>query len=279
MLRRDRAIVLAALAALTSLAWIYLAWLSDAPQWMPMPSAAGGGAPMDLSGMDMTGMDMAGMGTPAAGLTWTVRGLALLFAMWAVMMVGMMTPSVAPMVLLYARVGRRAAEQGKPFASAGWFLIGYLLAWSGFSLAATAAHAGLAVGYYLTPAMELASPWLGATLLVVAGLYQWTPLKDACLVECRAPLQFIQSHGGFRSDAGGAVRLGLRHGLYCIGCCWPLMLLLFLGRVMSLLWIAALAALVLAEKVVPRGRLFGRIVGAGLAATGIALAIRGVSIS
>src|SRR5690606_30182511 len=98
----------------------------------------------------------------------------------------------------------------------------------------------------LTSEMAAASPLLGAGLLIVAGLYQWTPLKDACLVQCRAPLLFIQSHGGFRGDAGGALRLGLRHGLYCIGCCWPLMLLLFLGGVMSLLWIAALAAMVLA---------------------------------
>jgi predicted metal-binding membrane protein len=257
--------VLAALTALTALAWVYLVWLAAAPERMPMPSGSAGTVGMN--------MDMSAMAPAEHGLAWSGASLLLLFVMWAVMMVGMMTPSAAPMVLLYARVGRMAARQGRPFASSGWFLTGYLLAWTLFSVAATAAHAGLATARLLTPEMAAASPLLGAGLLIVAGLYQWTPLKDACLVQCRAPLEFIQSHGGFRSDAGGAVRLGLRHGLYCIGCCWPLMLLLFLGGVMSLLWIAALAALVLAEKVIAGGHLLNRGVGAALIAAGIALAV------
>jgi predicted metal-binding membrane protein len=233
---------------------------------MPMQATADGSA--------MNGMGMAGVGQGAPG--WSAGDLAMLFAMWSVMMVGMMTPSVAPMILLYARVGRQAAGRGKPFASAGWFLAGYVLAWTLFSAAATAAHAGLSALRYLTPQMAITTPLFGAALLIVAGLYQWTPLKDLCLVQCRAPLQFVQQHGGFRSDPVGALQLGLRHGLYCIGCCWPLMLLLFLGGVMNLLWIAALAALVLAEKIVPHGRQFGRTVGAALIAAGIALALRGL---
>jgi predicted metal-binding membrane protein len=228
------------------------------------PSAAGMGG-------TMPGMDMLGADIPVAPSS-TVE-LALLFAMWAVMMVGMMTPSVAPMILIYARVARSAVAQGRrPFAPSGWFAAGYLLAWSGFSAGATTFHAALDYARLLGPDMASASTPLGSTLLIVAGLYQWSPLKDSCLAQCRSPLSFIQSHGGFRRDARGALGLGLRHGFYCIGCCWPLMLLLFLFGVMNLLWIAALAALVLAEKVVSWGRLFARAAGLVMIGGGAAMA-------
>jgi predicted metal-binding membrane protein len=255
-LRRDRVIVLAAIVALTAAAWAYTIWLAD---------------DMNMGGMDMTGLRMipagAGWMMPAAA-PWSAIEFALTVAMWAVMMVGMMTPSAAPMILLYARVGRQAAVQRKPLAATGWFAGGYLLAWAAFSLAATLGQWGLQRTALLTPAMQSASAILGGAVLIAAGIYQWTPLKHACLERCRAPLQFIQHHGGFRRDAAGSLGVGLRHGLYCIGCCWALMALLFVGGVMNLLWIAALSILVLLEKIVPAGLLIPRAAGLVLMGAG-----------
>ncbi len=172
-----------------------------------------------------------------------------MFMMWVVMMIGMMTPAAAPMVLLYARVGRQAAMQGKPFANSYWFFGGYLLAWVAFALVATLAQWAVQRASLLTPMMESASAIFGSALLIAAGLYQWSPLKDACLRQCQAPLQFIQRHGGFRRDAKGSLKLGIRHGAYCVGCCWALMALLFVGGVMNLLWIAVLTVFILLESV------------------------------
>ena len=249
VLRRDRAIVLAALAVITTLAWTDIIWLADDTA---------------MDGMDMTGFRMipAGQGLMMpANTPWQPLEFAYVFAMWVVMMIGMMMPSVAPLILLYARVGRQAVLSGHPFAVSGWFASGYLIAWLGFSLAATSAQWALERAALLTPMMESASAVLGGIILIAAGIYQWTPIKEACLSYCQAPLTFIMRHGGFRSDASGALALGLRHGLYCIGCCWALMLLLFVGGVMNVLWIAALAALVLLEKALPFGKFVSRIFG------------------
>jgi predicted metal-binding membrane protein len=257
VLRRDRAIVVAALAALTILAWADLVWLAG---------------DMKMGGMDMTGFRMipAGQGLMMpASAPWQPIEFGYVFAMWVVMMIGMMTPSVAPMILIYARVGRQAMMQGKPFAASGWFAAGYLLAWFAFSLAATAAQWGLERAALLTPMMESASNILGAAVLVLAGLYQWTPLKDACLSYCQSPLTFIMRHGGFRRNPAGALTLGFQHGIYCIGCCWALMVLLFVGGVMNLLWIAALAILVLFEKITPFGRIIARVAGVACIAAGV----------
>jgi predicted metal-binding membrane protein len=258
LLRRDRAVVIAALAIATALAWAYVLWLAD---------------DMRMGGMDMTGFRMVpaglGMMMPAA-VPWAPVEFVFVYVMWAVMMVGMMTPSVAPMVLIYARVGRQAAEQGKPFAPAALFAGGYLLVWIVSSAAAMIAEWALDRALLLTPMMESANRTFGGTVLIATGLYQWMPLKDACLKQCQAPLQFIQRHGGFRRDAAGSLALGARHGLYCLGCCWALMALLFVGGVMNVLWIAALTIIVLTEKVVP-GRLIPRVAGAGLIAAGIAM--------
>jgi predicted metal-binding membrane protein len=257
VLRRDRAIVIAALAVLTTLAWADIFWLAD---------------DMAMGGMDMTGFRMipAGQGLMMpASAPWQPIEFAYVFAMWAVMMIGMMTPSVAPMILIYARVGRQAVMSGHPFAASGWFASGYLIAWTGFSLAATSAQWVLDRAALLTPMMESANAVLGAIVLIAAGIYQWSPVKEACLFYCQAPLTFIMRHGGFRPDARGALTLGLRHGLYCIGCCWALMLLLFVGGVMNVLWIAVLAGLVLLEKASPFGKLISRIAGGVLVAAGI----------
>lgn len=247
--RHDRLVVLGAIAAVTALAWAYVLRLAAR-----MAPAA--------PDMAMPGMAMA----PAPAGT---ADFLLLWAMWAVMMVGMMLPSVAPMVLIYARVARHALDRGKPFAPTGWFAAGYLLAWTGFALVAALGQLALGRAALLSPATMATGATLGGIVLILAGLYQWTPLKDTCLAECQAPLVFIQRHGGFRGAPGAALGLGVRHGLYCIGCCWALMGILFVVGVMNVLWIAAIACFVLAEKVVPGGRLLSRVAGAALVAAGV----------
>lgn len=261
LLRRDRAIVGAALAVLMALAWVYMVWLAG----------------------NMDGMSTDGMPTPSSGgaagvalarmRPWTPAEFVAMFVMWAVMMVGMMVPSASPMVLLYARVGRLAAARGKPLAATGFFAGGYLLAWTAFSLAATLGQWGLDAALLLNPMMASANSTFSGLVLVAAGLFQWTPQKDACLKHCRAPLSFIQQHGGFRRDAQGSLAVGFRHGLYCIGCCWALMALLFVGGVMNIFWIAAISVLVLAEKVAPAGRLVSRVAGSMLLAAGTLLLV------
>lgn len=256
VLRRDTAVVIAAVATITALAWADLVWLAN---------------DMSMGGMDMAGFRMipAGQGLMMPVKTpWQPIEFAYVFAMWVVMMIGMMTPSVAPMILLYAKIGRQAEAAGQPFAASAWFASGYLLSWTLFSLLATLTQWTLERAALLSPTMASASNVLGGIVLIAAGLYQWTPVKDACLSSCQAPLSFIMRHGGFRREPSAAMLLGLRHGLYCVGCCWALMALLFIGGVMNLLWIAALAILVLLEKVLPFGRIVGRVAGVAFIAIG-----------
>ena len=248
ILRRDRVVILGALAALATLCWIYLVWLAARPGMATMADMAPAAAP------------------------WTGDEALAALLMWSVMMVGMMTPPVAPMILIYARVARQAQSRGEPFAPAGWFALGYFVAWIGFAAVATGLQWALERALLISPTLAGAAPGFGGALLLAAGVYQWTPLKNACLTLCQSPLQFIHQHGGFRGQRGAAVALGLRHGLYCIGCCWALMLLLFVGGVMNLLWIAAIGALVLAEKLIP-GRLVQRIAGVALIVAGALLVL------
>ena len=234
-------IVLSALLLVSGLAWGYVIWLA------------------------MPGMPM--MMAPAFA-PWTKVHLLFLVAMWVVMMVGMMTPSAAPMALIYVQVARRSASLGQAFAPVAWFVAGYLLAWTLFSVLAALAQWSLEALALMTPMMASASRPFGALVLMVAGVYQWLPIKDACVSQCRAPLSFVQRHGGFQPRAAGSVRLGFMHGMYCIGCCWAFMLLLFVGGVMNLLWIAALMIFALLEKLIPGGRVISRLAGAGALASG-----------
>lgn len=254
-LRRDRAIVITTVIALAALAWVYVLWIAD------------------MGGMEMPDMRMFRAGTQIlmmpAEAPWTRLEFVVVFAMWSVMMVGMMLPSAAPMLLIYARVGRQASERQTPFAATGWFALGYGLVWTGFALIAATAQWGLDRLALITPQMAFAGAATRGVVLMAAGLYQWTPLKDVCLAQCQSPLAFIQRHGGFRRDVAGAVLMGLRHGAYCVGCCWTLMALLFVVGVMNVLWIAGLAMLVLIEKVLPVGPWFARSAGAALVAAGL----------
>jgi predicted metal-binding membrane protein len=212
----------------------------------------------------MPGMDM--------GAAWGFATWALMIAMWWIMMIAMMTPSATPTILLYARVYRHALVQGQiqdKLAPTGAFAAGYLLVWLGFAAAAATLHWALErTGLVSGMMMGSQSRLLSGVVLITAGVYQLSPLKNICLAHCRTPTSFLSRH--WRPRALGALRLGVMHGGYCVGCCWLLMALLFVGGVMNLTWIAALAILVLIEKVLPPGQWVGRGVGIALIVWGVA---------
>jgi predicted metal-binding membrane protein len=197
---------------------------------------------------------------------WTVTEFGLMLTMWTVMMVAMMAPTAAPMTLVYAAVARKAASQGLPVAPTFVFVAGYLAMWGLFSVVATAAQWGLDQLALLSPTMVSASPVFGAALLIGAGTYQLTSYKDTCLAQCRAPAHFISQH--WHAGSAGAFRMGLKLGTYCLGCCWILMGLLFVGGVMNLSWIAAIAVFILLEKTMPFAETGGRVVGAAMILVG-----------
>ncbi|QRM35317.1 DUF2182 domain-containing protein (plasmid) [Microvirga sp. VF16] len=214
-------------------------------------------------------MDMQAMGDmamPMAPMPWSPGYFALIVAMWIVMMAAMMLPSAAPVILLYATIARRRRQQGAAAPAAGLFALGYVVVWAVFGLLAATLQWGLDAALLLSPLMATTSVAVAGLVLVAAGLYQWTPLKQACLRQCRSPLDFLL--GDWREGSRGAVAMGTRHGLFCLGCCWMLMLLLFVGGVMNLLWIAVLALFVLIEKAAPGGHWIGRAAGAVLTAWG-----------
>ncbi|MBI3028893.1 MAG: DUF2182 domain-containing protein [Candidatus Rokubacteria bacterium] len=202
---------------------------------------------------------MADMGMAMPQMTpWGPTDFLLVFLMWAVMMVAMMVPSASPMILVFATVNRKRLADHTPLIRTGLFLLGYLIVWAGYSLLAALGQWGLHSAALITPATAV-TPWLGGLLLLAAGAYQFTPLKDACLSRCQSPFGFILTQ--WREGARGALVMGLRHGAFCVGCCWVLMALLFVAGVMNLLWVAAIAAFVLLEKVLPVGRLVSRLAG------------------
>jgi len=254
VLRRDRQTVIGALTVVIALSWIWI--LLGAGAGMPAIDTLFG------SGAD----DMAGMMTPAV---WTLGYAGVMFTMWWVMMAAMMLPSAAPILLLFARINRKERAAGKPFIPTGIFAAGYLVAWGGFSLLATGLQWILERFGLLSPMMVTTSYWLGAAILVAAGLWQLTPVKSICLRHCRSPMGFLVQ--SWRPGRRGAFRMGLEHGSFCLGCCWFLMGLLFFGGVMNLLWIIGLAAFVLLEKTVPMGSWIGRIVGVGVTVWGVLL--------
>jgi predicted metal-binding membrane protein len=225
----------------------------------------------------VTARDMYGPMTGASAwmmtAVWDVRHLALLWAMWAVMMVGMMLPSAAPLLLLYGGVARRSATEASVASSQIYALAaGYLAVWAVFSLGATALQRLLAMLLYISSMMEVTNPVVGAALLLIAGVYQLTPIKEACLRTCRSPLGFLMSR--WRTGVAGAFRIGVEHGALCVGCCWALMLLLFVGGVMNLAVIAVLTAFVAFEKLSPFGAQGARISGVVLIAAGVWMLVR-----
>jgi len=182
-----------------------------------------------------------------------------MFFMWWVMMIAMMLPSATPMVLLFAMVNRQQKEKGNVYVPTALFASAYLVVWAGFSIVAVSVQWGLEVMALQSTMLVGVGAVLGGGLLLSAGIYQLTPLKQACLKHCRSPLQFVLSH--WRGGRRGAFRMGIEHGTYCVGCCWFLMGLLFFGGVMNLYWIIGLAIFILIEKIIPAGHWFSYSVG------------------
>jgi predicted metal-binding membrane protein len=242
LVRRDRRIALAGLVLVAALAW-----------------------GQTFSGAGIADTDMAG------DPPWSLGYAAMIVVMWWVMMVAMMVAGAAPLILLIAAVQRRRQPTARPYPTALLATAGYLAVWGAFSLAATLAQWSLATAGLLLPGMMLAGAVSAGVVLIAAGLYQLSPLKEACLRHCRTPLAFVTGH--WRPGPGGAFRMGLVHGAYCLGCCWFLMGLLFVGGIMSPVWIGAIAAYVLVEKLAPAGQLLRRAAGVLLIAGGAWLVI------
>jgi predicted metal-binding membrane protein len=251
VIRRDRLVVMAGLAAVMTIAWVWLLFGAG------IATEAASGMP------DMPGM--AGMMAPAA---WSLSYAALMAFMWWTMMTAMMLPGAAPTLLLFARINRNERNNGRPYVPTGAFAGGYLVVWGGFSLMAT----GLQWWFEnlgLMTSMTATSLWLSGAILIGAGVWQFTPIKSICLRHCRSPLSFL-SHR-WRPGRTGAMLMGLEHGAYCLGCCWFLMGILFFGGIMNLYWIIGLAAFVLVEKTVRIGNWIGRVAGLALTGWGIFL--------
>jgi len=252
-LRHDRAVVLGSLGLVVALAWVWL-WLG--------------------AGLGMEEMDMGNGHVMLMMPEWSLGYGLVVFAMWSVMMVAMMLPSAAPVTLLVANIARKRAPSGGIGAATVLFVAGYLAVWIAFSALATALQWALDEAGLLSDTMALANRVVAGATLIVAGVYQWTPLKEACLRHCRSPMDFLLFH--WRQGRVGALVSGIGHGAYCLGCCWMLMALLFVGGIMNLIWIAAIALLVLIEKTFPGGRWLARATGAILVIWGGAvLAIAG----
>ena len=191
---------------------------------------------------------------------WTGIDFLLMFIMWAVMMIAMMLPSVSPLILMFATINRKRKAQAVPYVPALFFIAGYFIVWTAFSLVATGLQWGLQYLSLLSPMMITTNKWIGGSILLLAGIFQFSRLKHACLTHCRSPLDFIMHH--WKDGKKGAVQMGIEHGWYCLGCCWILMLLLFATGIMNLFWIAAIALFVLIEKILPsRVLLFSRFAG------------------
>jgi predicted metal-binding membrane protein len=248
--RRDRALITSCVVLITALAWVYLVHLNR-----HMMSPIQGDTMMAAMGMVMN-------------RPWGVADLLLTFLMWAVMMVGMMAVPALPVLLLFAGMQARRANRGV-VPTVPSFGLGYLLVWLAFSACATAAQWALHEGALLSSTMATSSTSVAGVILITAGAYQLTPLKTGCLAQCQSPLGFLMSN--WRDGSGGAFLMGFRHGIFCVGCCWALMALLFVVGVMNLAWVGFLTVCVLAEKLGFTGARVSRAGGAILIALGAVL--------
>ena len=241
ILGRDRIVISICLAVILALAWAYLFYLDR-----QMSSSMAYDAQMAAMGMTMD-------------RPWSAADGFFTCAMWTVMMVGMMTGTAAPVLFLFAGA-RRGRADGDVWWPVSLFGFGYLLVWIGFSAAATLVQWALHQAAMLSPNMSALSPRVGGGILLAAGVYQLTPFKGACLAQCRSPLGFLMTH--WRDGNGGALRMGVAHGWYCLGCCWAVMCVLFVVGVMNLIWVAVLSVFVLVEKIGPAGVAVARVAGA-----------------
>jgi predicted metal-binding membrane protein len=241
--RRDRQATIAVLALGSIAAWLYLA--------------------VGFSSQADMGDAMGSMTTMSA---WTVGEAGVRLLMWAVMMVAMMLPAAIAPTLVYVAVARKASRQGTPVAPALALVLGYIGVWLVFCIVATTAQWGLNRLDLLSASMASDNALFGGSVLIAAGLYQMTPLKARCLKLCRDPARLLADH--WHTGADGAVRMGAELGVYCLGCCWVLIALLFVGGVMNLVWVAAIATFILLEKVAPKAETWGRVLGAAMIVAG-----------
>jgi len=254
LIHRDHLVVGLGLAAIVILGWVYLVRMAA-----------------DMNAMATETEMHTAMGMPDMQ-AWDFADLITLFLMWTVMMISMMLPSAAPIILLVVGTYRRRGGRGAQTMTAV-FVLGYLVAWTTFSAAAALTQIALHRAALLSAAMATHSAWLGGTIFLVAGAYQWLPIKNACLTHCRSPLGFLTRE--WREGRAGAFIMGSRHGLFCVGCCWALMALLFAAGVMNLFWVAAIAAFVLVEKLMRQGPRIGRLAGGLLIIWGAYVIARG----
>ena len=252
VVKQDRTILVAGLLAVIALSWLWLLL----------------GAGMEMDAFEMTRQSesvvaLSVMPSPMIQFVgWTFGYALLMVFMWWVMMVAMMLPSASPMLLLFALINRKQRSRGRPFVPTGVFAAGYLIVWGLFSVIATLLQWALEGTGLLSSMMVSTSALLGGCLLLAAGAWQLTPIKQACLRHCRSPIAFLS--GNWRNGRGGAFLMGVRHGVYCLGCCGFIMGLLFYGGVMNLYWIIGLAVFVLIEKLTPAGHWISKAVGIGL---------------
>ncbi|MFC0773356.1 DUF2182 domain-containing protein [Terrimonas alba] len=251
VLKKDRFIVLTALSLICILSWLYIIYLYN--QMYPM------------------NMDALFFAMPMTA-KWSWTDFVLLFLMWFVMMIAMMTPSVTPLVIIFTLINRKRRQQQNPYVPSGYLLGGYFLVWAVFSLFATFLQWLLQRVALLNPEMVTTSKVLGGVILITAGTFQFTPLKNTCLHNCRSPMGFI--HQYWKDGKNGALRMGIQNGIYCLGCCWILMILLFVSGIMNILWIAIITLFVLIEKVLPSVKVISFIAGFALFAYGIIILLK-----
>ena len=250
LLKKDRTIVVTGLVLVSLLAW---GWLLA-------------GAGMGMNGIEMTRHSMMQMDVMAVP-EWTAPYAVLMFFMWWVMMIAMMVPGASPVILMAAAINRRSGPETRPFGSTAAFVAGYLLAWAAFSVFAVFAQWALSDSGLINGMMQSSHHALSAFILIIAGAWQFTPWKTTCLRHCRGPVEFLTRNR--RPGNSGALIMGMQHGLYCLGCCWFLMALLFVGGVMNLVWVAGLAVYVWLEKAMPGGIIVSRAMGVLLIVAGI----------
>jgi len=283
--KNNRSLSLTLIVLMTLLAWVYLVMMTKDMQGRMDMSEMGLGMGifnlLDSTVLPTSTNESAhhseihtkppagSFGMPSPGLEWVATDFTLVYVMWFMMMVAMMLPTAMPMIMTYADILGNRPESESALFPLCMFISGYLIAWGGYAVVASLIQWRMLQAGLMSEMMVGINPVLNGGLLILAGCYQLSRLKDACLTHCRTPLQFFLS--SWKSGNAGALQMGIKHGAYCVGCCWALMVLMFFFGAMNLIWIAGLSVIMLAEKILPRGDLFGKGIGIGFFVWGVIL--------